>query len=59
MDVKGAQALADRLAEAARQVVTDPAESGEEGNEPSSSQLPELRRHQHHPLDATAAAVRS
>jgi hypothetical protein len=59
MDVKGAQALADRIAEAAKQVVTDRAESSEEGNEPSSkSQLRELREQQH-PLDATAAAVRA
>jgi hypothetical protein len=58
MDVKGARALADRIAEAAKQVVTDRAESSEEGNERSSkSQLTELRAQ--HPLDAPAAAVRS
>jgi len=57
MDVKGARALADRIAEAAKQVVTDRAEASEEANEPSAkSQLTELRAH---PLDAPAAAVRS
>jgi hypothetical protein len=57
MDVKGAQALADRIAEAARQVAPDCAESTEEGNEPSSKwKLP--KRGEQHPLD-TAAAVHS
>jgi hypothetical protein len=58
MDVKGARALADRIAEAAKQAVTDLAQSSEEGNESfSKSQLPEVRDQQHS-LDATAAAVR-
>lgn len=58
MDVKGARALADRIAESAKQAVTDLARSSEERNEPFSKlQLPEVRDQQDS-LDATAAAVR-
>ena len=58
MDVKGAQALADRIAEAAMQVVTDRAESSEEGNEHTRSGSSPGYGGKQHPLDPTAA-VRS